>query len=66
MITLLSAVTMLNDATMLVQTLTPLINQAKALGLGDNDEISADALKAHADQTGANIDELRALIEKVK
>jgi hypothetical protein len=61
-LTLLEAVTAINDAVMLIDVLTPLVAKVKAAGLGDADEIPDAELDAHAAAVGANIASLRATI----
>lgn len=64
--TLLKAVELVNDASLVMQVLPPLIEQARALGLGDQDEITKEQLEARAASTGANIDDLRALLARLE
>lgn len=64
--TLLKAVELVNDASLVMHVLPPLIEQARALGLGDQDEITKEQLEARAASTGANIDDLRALLARLE
>lgn len=61
--TVLAALTAVNDATMLVAALTPLIQQAVANGQA---EISDEDVAAARARLGANIDALDAAIEKAR
>lgn len=65
-LTLLQAVTAINDANMLVSVLTPLVNQARSMGMGDQDEITKEQLEAHAAATGASIEDLNAAIARLQ
>lgn len=65
-LTLLEAVTAINDATMLIDVLTPLVAKVKAAGMDEADEIDDSELDAHAAAVGANIASLRAAIAAIK
>jgi hypothetical protein len=62
-LTLLGAVTLINDAQTLVTVLTPLVEQAKALGGGDDHVITDAELDARAAQVGANVQTLRDMVK---
>lgn len=64
-LTMLKAVALLNDVRMLAEVLPPLIEQGRAMGLGDHDEISAEALEQRAAATGHKIEEVEALIARM-
>lgn len=59
-LTLLQAVVAINDATTVINALTPLVQQAKAAGLGDDHQFTEAELDAHAAAVGANVERLRA------
>ena len=64
-VTLLQLVSALNDATMVVNAVSPLVAQAKAAGLGDDHEFTDEELEAHAIAVGKNVGDLRAQIAAV-
>lgn len=63
-LTLLALVSAINDATMLVQAATPLVEQARAAGKGDDHVFTDEELDAHAVAVGANVQSLRDLAAK--
>lgn len=63
-LTLLALVSAINDATMLVQAATPLVEQARAAGKGDDHVFTDEELDAHAVAVGSNIQALRDLAAK--
>lgn len=63
-LTLLALVSAINDATMLVQAATPLVEQARAAGKGDDHVFTDEELDAHAVAVGSNIKSLRDLAAK--
>lgn len=63
-LTLLALVSAVNDATMLLQAATPLIESARAAGKGDDHVFTDEELDAHALAVGANVQSLRDLAAK--
>jgi hypothetical protein len=63
-LTLLALVSAVNDATMLLQAATPLIESARAAGKGDDHVFTDAELDAHALAVGANVQSLRDLAAK--
>ena len=63
-LTLLALVSAINDATMLVQAATPLVESARAAGKGDDHVFTDEELDAHAVAVGSNIKALRDLAAK--
>ncbi len=59
-LTVLQAVTAINDATMLVNVLTPLVEKARALGRGDHDPVTDEELDANSAAIVARADRLIA------
>lgn len=57
-LTVLQAVTAINDASMLVSVLTPLVEKARALGRGDNDPVTDEKLDAGSAAIVARADRL--------